>query len=126
MQLGKFLKRIDSSWLGKVVSKKQNIIIKTDPDRIFVENVRSFFNIKHSFAKLLCEAAVKEKVFKKQIGLECPHDKNILKSYNVDEKLDDSLECTICLALEREQYIYQLKDLIKITYYQLKRKNASN
>lgn len=121
MLFEKFLNLIDRTPIGAIIDKKLDIIEKTDPDRIYVENIREFYNLPYIAAKTLCEIATKEKIFRKKIGLICPNDecKRIIKSYDIDEKQDETLTCVPCSLREEEKYSFNTKELDKITFYQL-------
>lgn len=119
MLFEKFLNLIDRTPFGAIADKKLDIIEKTDPDRIFVENIRAFYNLPHFAAKTLCEIAVKERIFRKKIGLICPNDESIIKSYDIGEKQDETVACEKCLLREEEKYYFDTKDLEKIIFYQL-------
>ncbi|HRD40962.1 MAG TPA: hypothetical protein PLC65_20200, partial [Bacteroidia bacterium] len=60
MSLIKLYQIIDRSFIGKFVERKLSIIENTDPERIYVENIRSFYNMPSFAAKTLCELAVRE------------------------------------------------------------------
>jgi hypothetical protein len=119
MSFEKFLNLIDRTPFGAIVDKKRKIVEKTDPDRIFVENIREFYNLPYIAAKTLCEIAVRERIFKKKIGVICPNDESIIKSYDIEEKQDETVTCTKCLLREEEKYSFDTKDLEKIIFYQL-------
>ena len=127
MQFEKLFDIIDKSKLGKIIIRKQNIIENTDPDRIYVENIRSFFNFPFPIAKLLCEMAVKEKLFIKKIGLLCPNADcgRIIKSYEINERIDKFLTCEQCQLKEEEKNCFLSSELDRIIYYQL-RQNHDN
>lgn len=122
MLLEKFLPIIDKSIIGKTVFNKQNIIEKTDPDRIFIENIRSFFNLRFSTAKFFCELAVKEKIFNRKIGYICPNNgcnERIIFSVSDGKAVPKKITCKMCKLNEENEFIFLTKDLKKLTFYQL-------
>jgi hypothetical protein len=121
MSFEKFLNLIDRTPFGAIVDKKRDIVEKTNPDRIYVENIREFYNLPYVAAKTLCEIAVRERIFKKKIGVICPNDecKRIIKSYDIDEDQDEILTCIPCSLREEEKYSFNTKELDKIIFYQL-------
>lgn len=110
---------IDVSWIGKLVSRKQEIIEKTNPDRIYVENVRSFFNLSFRFAQVLCELAVRKGLFRKRVGVTCPNCERIMVSSDSDKILNGDINCEVCEMNEEDRHIFNVRDLKKINYYQL-------
>jgi len=120
MSFEKFLNLIERTPFSGIVDKKLDIVEKTDPDRIFVENVRAFYNLPYVAAKALCELAVRERIFKKKIGVICPNDESIIKSYDIDEEQDVTVTCEKCLLREEEQYTFDTKELKQEIFYQLR------
>ncbi len=119
MSLIKLLATIDKSWLGDLVESKRGLLKEINPERFYVENVRSFFNLSFGLAKLLCEMAVREKYFVKKIGLECPNDSSIIASHEAEERLSGMVRCETCEILGREKYNFDSKQLKQIIFYQL-------
>lgn len=120
----KFWNLINRTPIGSIVDKRINIMENTNPDRIYVENIRAFYNLPYPLAKTLCEVAVKEHVFRKKIAVFCPNSNcnRLIKSYNIGEEQDETLTCTQCLLREEEEHSFNTKDLQKEIYYQLVRK----
>jgi hypothetical protein len=121
MLFEKFLNLIDRTPIGAIVDKRLDIIEKTDPDRIYVENIRAYYNLPFAAAKTLCELAVKERIFKKKIGVICPNDEcgRIIKSYDSEKQMDEKVTCIQCELRECEEHSFIAKDLEKIVFYQL-------
>lgn len=106
---------------NKFFKNKTRIIEITDPDRIYIENVRSFFNISSRFAKFLCETAVRQGLFEKKIAVECTNEdcKRIIKVFDVSEELPDELTCIVCETEGKEIYTYQKDNYKIIEFYKL-------
>lgn len=121
MSFEKFLNLIDRTPIGAVVDKKLDITEKTDPDRIYIENIREFYNLPYVAAKTLCELAVREHIFRKKIGVICPNDecRRIIKSYDIAEEQDETITCIPCQLRESEEYSFNTKELETIIFYQL-------
>jgi hypothetical protein len=105
----------------KFIQKRKKLLENTDPNRIYVENVRSFFNLPYKAAKFFCEMAVKENYFRKKIGLECPNHncKRIIKSINIDQEIEDHIRCSTCELNEEEKFVFNKEEINKIIFYQL-------
>lgn len=106
--------------LKKLLKKQSQLLQATNPERIYVENVRSFFHLPHQAAKTLCELAVKEGLFKKKYAVSCPSCGRIIESFDNVEKIPEELTCEICQDLEEPKYTFQKDELEIIEYYQLK------
>lgn len=100
--------------------KKAAIIEQTDPDRIYVENVRSFFNISTRLAKLLCQLAVRQGIFKKKFGVECKNKSclRIINIYKSKEEIPKHIECLTCQLEGDLDFKFETTDLEIIEYYQ--------
>lgn len=122
MLLERFLNLIDNSkMIGNVIANKQALIESTDPDRIYVENIRSFFSVPHRVAKLLCEMAVKDRIFLKRYGYLCANE-DCESLIFVSEKhidTDDKIICETCELREKDTTKFNLKDLEEVTFYKL-------
>lgn len=112
---------IDKSRIGSFVSKKQKVIEETIPDRVHVENVRSFFSTSTWAARQLCEMAVREGLFDPRIGLICPNSEceRIINSYGLEDEIEDTIFCETCESRELD-HVFETKDLKRIKFYRLK------
>ena len=117
MWFDKFLTIIDSSWVGRAVDKRVEIVRNTDPENIFIENVRSFFDMPFGVARFFCDLGVRAGVFKKKVGLLCPRDKNIIAYLSPDEETPTQVLCLVCEAAEEEQYEFEGRSLEAIDVY---------
>ncbi|RKF36068.1 hypothetical protein BCY89_28020 [Sphingobacterium siyangense] len=124
------LEIIDRTWVGTFVRRKADLILETDPDKIYVENIRSFFGVTNRMAKAMCEFAVKAGHFTKHIGFICPNVncKKIIIEFSFKEVLEmDEVECLNCLLREEQNSKWDILDIEKIEFYRLNKggKNAS-
>ncbi len=103
-----------------LLHRKSELIAKLDPNRIYVENVRSYFHVPYMVAKILCEMAVKEGFFKKKIALVCPNDncKRIIKTQDSLYGLS-RIKCRNCEANEEDKCEFDISELEKMEFYQL-------
>lgn len=97
-----------------------DILLKTNPQRIYVENIRSYFNTSTVVASTLCKMAVKDGKFIKKTGVICPNPEceRIIKSYEEDIP-NERLTCEICELLGIDNYSFNVNSLDKIEFYQL-------
>ena len=121
MSFARFLNLIDRTPIGTIIDKRLDIAERTDPDRIYVENIREFYNLPYGAARVLCEIAVQEHIFGKKIGVICPNDecRRIIKSYDAEELRDETVTCIQCSLREEENYTFNTKELERIVFYQL-------
>lgn len=106
---------------NKFFKNKARIIEITDPDRIYIENVRSFFNISSRFAKFLCETAVRQGLFEKKIAIECTNSdcKRIIRVFDYSEELPEALNCIVCELEGKEKYKYDKSEYKLVEFYKL-------
>ncbi len=119
MSLEKLFEIIDRSWLGRIVDKKRSVILETNPNRVYIENVRSFFNTSTTVAKLLCKMAVKDGYFKKKYGLVCPNCERIIKSTETLDLDNKNISCDTCEIMGEECFNYDVNRLEKVEFYQI-------
>lgn len=105
----------------KFLDKKADLLEKINPDRIYVENIRAFFNIPTKMAKFLCEMATKDGTFKKRIGVFCPNEdcNRLIIHYKHKDNIEDVIVCDTCQALERDNYEFKKNDIDINEFYQL-------
>ncbi|WP_298903282.1 hypothetical protein [uncultured Psychroserpens sp.] len=101
------------------LSAKKRIIEDTDPDRVYTENIRSFFNVNSRIARKLCDAAVKRGFFDKYIELRCPNDNSTIVSAERFEDIPDTIVCQNCQLNEADKYEFKKEDLSPNTFYKL-------
>jgi hypothetical protein len=101
-------------------------IKKLDPSRIYVENVRSIYNISSVRARVLCEMAVRDNVFQRKIGLICPNSDcgRIIAQYDSYDDIPATVTCELCEMDDTKESIFDTADLEKIEFYQLKNVDA--
>jgi len=115
---------IDSTWLGNFIRRKADIVLSTDPDKIYVENIRSFFGVNTRIAKAMCEFAVRSGHFSKHVGYICPNSNcrkiiiEVLYNKNINQ---DNIECLNCLLREERVNSWKLSEIEVIEFYRLKK-----
>lgn len=107
--------------LQKLLERKTEIIENTDPDRIYVENIRSFFRVPYTLARFFCEMAVREKFFKKKVGVFCTNDdcRRLIQTHDIRADINEEIICDICEDLEKEKFVFKKNDLDITEFYQL-------
>jgi len=114
-----FSKIIESKRIQRFLDLKVEIVKSTNPSRIYVENIRSFFGISNRFAKFLCNFAVHEGLFKHRIGYLCSNCNSMIKSFDEIQQAEDEFNCDKCEIEETEQFHFHKNELTTIDYYEL-------
>ncbi|OCB73641.1 hypothetical protein B0A79_19995 [Flavobacterium piscis] len=101
-------------------AKRAQLIKETDPDRIYVENVRSFFNISTRWARFLCKIAVRQGIFRRKFAVECKNENctRIIKVYNNLNDIPEEINCFTCELEGKEKFTFKTEDLNILEYYQ--------
>jgi len=119
MLLQRFWNLIDESSIGRFAARKEEQIEQLDPQRIYVENVRSFFGIPYRAAHFLCELAVRERVLARRFGILCPQCQRILTSVDSEADVPVHLTCEVCERNECERYAFDSNELRALLFYKL-------
>lgn len=121
MSLMKFFQIIDNSFIGKFIDKRLNLIESTDPERIYVENIRSFYNISTPVAKIFCEMATKERYFEKFFAVECPNEAcgRVIATFGTENEIPNIIGCDQCQYLERDIHEFKTGEYKIVEFYKL-------
>lgn len=121
MLLTRLLKTIDDSFFGDIVSGKEKLISNSNPDKIYVENIRSFFGFSFRIATFYCDLAVRAGYFSKHKGYICANKncQKIILEKDFKETIPKELNCTNCEIREEENYLFDTNRLNQIVFYRL-------
>ena len=117
--LERLLRLIDRPRVHGFVDRKREAIESIDPERIYVENVRALFGLSHTLTRVALEAAVREGALERRIGVVCPYDGHIVKSFSSEEVVPESVSCLVCEVQGREQSEHLRDELGRVTFYRL-------
>lgn len=117
--LERFLRLIDAPSVQRFVDRKRQVIESTDPQRIYVENVRAFFGLPTRVARLILDAAVREGSLERRVGVLCPEDKHIVRSFSSEDEVPASVHCFVCESEGRERTDHERYELGRQTFYRL-------
>lgn len=95
MLLEKFLNAISSllpESLLLISDEKAAALERLNPQKIYVENVRSVFGVSHSIAANLCESAVRRGLFQSGIEVVCP-DGSVAATAKSEQDLPQMVRC---------------------------------
>jgi hypothetical protein len=108
---------------AKFFEKKLAALEKINPDRFYVENIRSYYGMTTFVAQRLCDEAVNDGKFDRKIGLVCPKCSRIIQSFSNPEEIKQikTISCEICEANEEEVYEYSIEQVQQVEIYSLHR-----
>jgi hypothetical protein len=118
----RFFEITDNSIVGRIVNGRASVLKDIDPDRIYVEKIRAFFGLSFPVAKFFCEMAVKQGFFTKHIGVECPNEGRLIKTFASGAELPEVIECLNCEVAGNERYVFETQDCAKVEFYKLVRR----
>lgn len=124
MSLAKFFQTIDDSFIGKFINKRVDVLEQTNPERIYVENIRRFYNMPHKAAKFFCDMAVHQHLFNKKYGVKCPQCEKNLLSVDYTIEIPDTLHCDNCELEERELFDFPKQSCQVVEFYQLNKSHG--
>jgi len=126
MWFERFWQLIDRSAIGKAVEKRRRLLHYTgEPQRIYIENVRSFFGVSYRIAKGLCELGVREGLLDRCEAVLCPHDQRVLLDLCAgDDEGSFEITCKVCEGLEIEPSSFAVQDCKRLVFYRLRHADA--
>lgn len=93
-------------------------IADLNPDKIYIENVRSLLDVSHPVAVKICETAVQRKVFDKQVEVLDP-DGNVALIVNSTADIPQTIEVMTDDSGDPSYAEIPTKDLKKTVFYRL-------
>ena len=119
MSLTKFLETINKFIPVDVLSGKEYALAKLDPDKIYIENIRSILNVSHRRAITICETAVRQGAFQRGVEVVCS-DGSVVASSDSEDNLPPSVYCWKEEDGHSEQIEVATSSLSKIIFYRQK------
>jgi hypothetical protein len=114
----KFL-RIISRFAGDdPLAGREAALAKLNPDKFYVENVRSVLGVSHRSAVTICETAVRQGVFRRGIEVLCPDGAAAASAERADQ-LPPTVRCWVEQDGHLEEEHYPTESLRKLTFYRL-------
>ena len=117
MSFARFLRTI-SDKIPPAAVLNMKALSELDPDKIYVENVRSVLRVPHGIARRICEMAVAQGVFRRFVAVECPDG-----SEAAEAERESELPPTVTCMREEDGFMAEVempsKGLRRVTFYRL-------
>jgi hypothetical protein len=124
MLLAKFLATISKIVPGDVLSGKEDAIASLNPDKFYVEDVRSVLGVSNPRATQICESAVRQGLFRRGIQIMCP-DGSVAASADSEAGLPPTVHCWEDEGGHLEEVEKPTVSLSKLIFYSLNDKSTS-
>jgi hypothetical protein len=116
MLFTRFLNIINSIFPPSLSPNLIENLSRLNPDKFYLENVRSVLNVPYNKAKSICEEAVKQGIVKECVEVLCP-DGSVAKSAENELDLPKIVQCWEEIDGDYEEKEYETLSLEKQTYY---------
>lgn len=118
-----FLRRISRRFSKLVPASKIAQMMQLDPNRIYVENVRSILGSPSWLARFICELGVRRGVFEKKVQVLCPDGAAVLTASSADE-VPTTVLCWEESDGDWTQTSFESANLQKLEFYSLARRSG--
>lgn len=98
--------------------REAELLARLDPEKFYVENVRSILGVSYASAVRICETAVRQGLFERRVEVKCP-DGAVAASANSEARLPKTVRCWTAEEGALEPMELPTKDLEKSTFYRL-------
>ena len=113
-----FLQTISRLLPAASIAGKEALIAELNPDKIYIENVRSILNVSYDSAKQICETAVRQGAFRRVVEVVCP-DGAVAASADTEDKLPRTVHCWVDESGHTEEVELPTASLKKTVFYRL-------
>jgi hypothetical protein len=100
------------------LSGKEALIAELNPDKIYIENVRSILNVSYENAKRICETAVRQGVFARSVEVMCPGGA-VAAVADSEDKLPRTVHCWVDDSGHPAEIELATASLKKTVFYRL-------
>ena len=116
ISLMKFFDAITSLFQVDPVRGKEAAIASLDPEKIYLENVRSVLGVSTTAARRICDTAVRRGLFQSRVEVVCP-DGTVAKVADSEDELPETLNCWVEQGGEFSQVEHRTEALTKVVFY---------
>jgi hypothetical protein len=106
------------------LSGKEEALARLNPEKIYLENVRSLLGVNAGQARKICETAVRQGVFERYVEVLCP-DGAVAISAEDESQLPKTVRCWTEEQGEIEQVELPTDNLQKVTFYKMKHESPT-
>ena len=124
MSLTKFLSTISKLFPPPSLSGKEAELSRLDPNKIYVENVRSVLEVTTKEAERICETAARKGIFDRRVEVLCP-DGVVAASAESESALPTEVPCWTEHDGQLEEVELPVNALRKRVYYRLHEQPAT-
>ena len=96
----------------------EEALARLNPDKFYIENVRSILGVSHKRALQICESAVRQGLISRKVEVLCP-DGSVAASAAVEAELPSIVTCWHQEAGHYEEVQLSTGPLVKVPFYQL-------
>jgi hypothetical protein len=115
----KFSKTISQFIAPSALSDRDiQLLSRLDPNKIYVENVRSLLGISQASAVRILETAVRQGIFERRVEVTCP-DGSVAASAEAEDKLPATVHCWVEENGHLEETDLPTDSLAKTVFYRL-------
>jgi hypothetical protein len=114
----KFFRTISNLIPGDPLTGKEESLSRLNPNKIYVENVRSLLDVSHQRAVSFCEIAVRQGWFSRHVEVLCP-DGSVVTSAINETELPKTVRCWKEENGNLEEVELDTDSLQKVTFYRL-------
>lgn len=123
MLLTRFFEIISKLLPDRGFAGREEAIARLDPNKIYLENVRSALGVSSGSAMRICETAVRQGVFRKYTEVVCP-DGAVAASAEFGTQLPETVRCWKEEDGNFEEVEFPTGTLSKTTFYRLNDESA--
>jgi hypothetical protein len=110
--------RTISGTLSPSAFLNMDALSELNPEKIYVENVRSILRVPHGIAVRVCELAVRQGAFQKFVAVECPDGSEGAEAEN-EWDLPETVKCFADEGGFLHEVSIPTKTLNKVTFYRM-------
>lgn len=125
MLFRRFLTVIDHFTSVDVLAGKEKALARLNPEKFYLENVRSILGVSHSIAKRICDTAVRQRFFSRHVEVLCP-DGSVAASAETELTLPEVVTCWIEENGQLREQKFLTSALEKSTFYRLNEESTSD
>ncbi len=118
MSFQKLFEIIGSLLPERSLIRNPELLSRLNPDKIYLENVRSIFNISSKSAQRYCDTAVRQGVFLQFVEVVCPNG-SVAASAESESSLPKTVSCWMQSDGNYDEKIFKTSELPKNVFYRL-------